>query len=87
MPNSSSFGYYQRIEQSIQLSPDAQLVTQVRIFNKVAEPKVRQDDIHHKVRSIKDVQQKTQQPQTQIDSLIVANTVIGGDLISAADCA
>ncbi|OFZ67085.1 MAG: hypothetical protein A2V79_00920 [Betaproteobacteria bacterium RBG_16_56_24] len=40
-----NFKYYQRIEQSIQLSPDAQLDNvQVRIFEQgTAEPKVRQD--------------------------------------------
>lgn len=40
-----NFKYYQRIEQSIQLSPDAQLDNvQVRIFEQgAAEPKVRQD--------------------------------------------
>lgn len=40
-----NFKYYQRIEQSIQLSPDAQLDNvQVRIFEQGAvEPKVRQD--------------------------------------------
>ena len=40
-----NFKYYQRIEQSIQLSPDAQLDSvQVRIFEKgAAEPKVRQN--------------------------------------------
>lgn len=40
-----SFRYYQRVEQSIQLSPDAQLENvQVRIFEQgVVEPKVRQN--------------------------------------------
>ena len=40
-----SFRYYQRVEQSLQLAPDAQLESvQVRIFEQgVAEPKVRQN--------------------------------------------
>jgi len=57
-----SFRYYRRVEQSIQLPPDAQLESvQVRIFEQGAtEPKVRQSVSLPLIQGVNNVQQKTQ---------------------------